>query len=89
MQSTASNSPAAARKKTVSGASGPEAISSRSDRPRTDVVKAIQARIDVRRQRRAEFAKLRDTPAFTRDGAKITLWDNIMDLFRRKKPPEK
>src|SRR5205814_5526329 len=36
-------------------------------RPRTDVVKAIQARIDVRRQRRAEFAKLRDTPAFTRD----------------------
>jgi phosphotransferase system enzyme I (PtsP) len=31
-------------------------------RPRGDVVKAIQARIDVRRQRRAEFAKLRDTP---------------------------
>ncbi len=45
-------------------------------RPRTDVVKAIQARIDVRRQRRAEFAKLRDTPAFTRDGAKITLLMN-------------
>jgi phosphotransferase system enzyme I (PtsP) len=42
-------------------------------RPRADVVKAIQARIDVRRQQRAEFAKLRDTPAFTRDGAKITL----------------
>jgi phosphotransferase system enzyme I (PtsP) len=40
------------------------------------VVKAIQARIDVRRQRRAEFAKLRDTPAFTRDGAKITLLMN-------------
>jgi YidC/Oxa1 family membrane protein insertase len=24
-----------------------------------------------------------------RHGAKITLWDNLMDLFRRKKPPEK
>jgi phosphotransferase system enzyme I (PtsP) len=45
-------------------------------RPRTDVVKAIQARMDVRRQRRAEFAKLRDTPAFTRDGVKITLLMN-------------
>jgi phosphotransferase system enzyme I (PtsP) len=45
-------------------------------RPRPDVVKAIQARIDVRRQRRAEFAKLRDTPAFTRDGAKINLLMN-------------
>jgi len=45
-------------------------------RPRPDVVKAIQARIDVRRQRRAEFAKLRDTPAFTRDGAKVTLLMN-------------
>ncbi|HEY0435158.1 MAG TPA: phosphoenolpyruvate--protein phosphotransferase [Phenylobacterium sp.] len=45
-------------------------------RPRPDVVKAIQTRIDVRRQQRAEFAKLRDTPAFTRDGAKITLLMN-------------
>ncbi len=45
-------------------------------RPRTDVVKAIQARIDVRQQRRAEFARLRDTPAFTRDGVKITLLMN-------------
>jgi len=45
-------------------------------RPRLDVVKAIQSRIDVRSQRRAEFAKLRDTPAFTRDGAKITLLMN-------------
>ncbi|HEV2530614.1 phosphoenolpyruvate--protein phosphotransferase [Phenylobacterium sp.] len=45
-------------------------------RPRTDIVKSIQARIDVRRQRRAEFAKLRDTPAFTRDGAKISLLMN-------------
>jgi len=45
-------------------------------RPRQDVVKAIQSRIDVRIQRRAEFAKLRDTPAFTRDGAKIRLLMN-------------
>ncbi|MFN3582455.1 phosphoenolpyruvate--protein phosphotransferase [Phenylobacterium sp.] len=45
-------------------------------RPRPDVVKAIQARIDVRRQRQAAFAKLRDTPAFTRDGVKITLLMN-------------
>ncbi|MGA0607536.1 phosphoenolpyruvate--protein phosphotransferase [Phenylobacterium sp. VNQ135] len=45
-------------------------------RPRPDVVKAIQTRIDVRRLRKAEFAKLRDTPAFTRDGVKITLLMN-------------
>ncbi|MBX3485688.1 phosphoenolpyruvate--protein phosphotransferase [Phenylobacterium sp.] len=45
-------------------------------RPRADVIKAIQARIEVRRQRRAEFAKLRDTPAFTRDGVKISLLMN-------------
>jgi phosphotransferase system enzyme I (PtsP) len=45
-------------------------------RPRADVVKAIQARIDVRRQQRAEFVKLRETPAFTRDGAKVTLLMN-------------
>ena len=45
-------------------------------RPRPDVVGAIQARMAVRAQRRAEFARLRDTPAFTRDGAKITLLMN-------------
>jgi phosphotransferase system, enzyme I, PtsP len=45
-------------------------------RPRPDVVKAITARIGVRAQRRAEFAKLRATPAFTRDGAKIALLMN-------------
>ncbi len=45
-------------------------------RPRPDVAKAIHARMDVRRQRRAEFAKLKDTPAFTRDGVKITLLMN-------------
>jgi phosphotransferase system enzyme I (PtsP) len=45
-------------------------------RPRPDVVKAIQARMDVRSLRRAEFAKLRDTPAITRDGTKVTLLMN-------------
>ncbi len=45
-------------------------------RPRPDVVVAIKNRMEVRAQRRAEFAKLRDTPAFTRDGAKITLLMN-------------
>src|SRR6201996_3049566 len=45
-------------------------------RPRPDVVSALKARMEVRAQRRAEFARLRDTPAFTRDGAKITLLMN-------------
>src|SRR5262249_8254759 len=45
-------------------------------RPRSDVVKAIEARVDVRRQREAEFAKLKETPAFTRDGVKVTLLMN-------------
>ncbi|HZZ34840.1 MAG TPA: phosphoenolpyruvate--protein phosphotransferase [Caulobacteraceae bacterium] len=45
-------------------------------RPRPDVIAAIRTRMDVRAHRRAEFAKLRDTPAFTRDGAKITLLMN-------------
>jgi len=45
-------------------------------RPRIDVVKALQARLEVRAQRRAVFAGLRDTPAFTKDGAKVTLLMN-------------
>ncbi len=45
-------------------------------RPRPDVVAALKMRLDVRNERRAEFARLRDTPAFTRDGAKITLLMN-------------
>lgn len=45
-------------------------------RPRPDVVTALKARIEVRNSRRAEFAKLRDTPAFTRDGHKVTLLMN-------------
>ena len=45
-------------------------------RPRPDVVTAMMARLEVRNQKRAVFARLRDTPAFTRDGAKITLLMN-------------
>lgn len=45
-------------------------------RPRPDVVEAFQARIAVRDLRRAEFAKLKDTPAVTTDGARITLLMN-------------
>jgi phosphotransferase system enzyme I (PtsP) len=45
-------------------------------RPRPDMVRAVNARIAVRAQRRAEFARLRATPAFTRDGVKITLLMN-------------
>jgi phosphotransferase system enzyme I (PtsP) len=45
-------------------------------RPRPDVISALQTRMGVRAQRRAEFARLRDTPAFTRDGAKINLLMN-------------
>ncbi|MDX9996896.1 MAG: phosphoenolpyruvate--protein phosphotransferase [Phenylobacterium sp.] len=56
-------------------------------RPRPDVRRGITARMEVRAQRRAEFAKLRDTPAFTRDGAKITLLMNAgldvdLDILR-------
>ncbi|HWF01758.1 MAG TPA: phosphoenolpyruvate--protein phosphotransferase [Caulobacteraceae bacterium] len=45
-------------------------------RPRPDVVKAVKARIAARALRLAEFARLKDTPAFTRDGAKISLLMN-------------
>jgi phosphotransferase system enzyme I (PtsP) len=45
-------------------------------RPRADVIRALEARMAVRAQQRAEFAKLRDTPAFTRDGTKVTLLMN-------------
>lgn len=45
-------------------------------RPRPDVVKALDTRLAVRAQRRAEFARLRDTPAFTKDGQKVTLLMN-------------
>jgi phosphotransferase system enzyme I (PtsP) len=46
-------------------------------RPRDRRGKAIQARIDVRRNARRVPTSCRDTPAFTRDGAtKITLLMN-------------
>ena len=45
-------------------------------RPRPDVIAALRTRIGVQAQKRAEFARLRDTPAFTRDGAKVTLLMN-------------
>lgn len=45
-------------------------------RPRPDVVKALNSRLEVRAQRKAEFARLRDTPAFTKDGQKVTLLMN-------------
>ncbi len=45
-------------------------------RPRADVIESVGARMQVRALRRAEFALLRNTPAFTRDGAKVTLLMN-------------
>jgi phosphotransferase system enzyme I (PtsP) len=45
-------------------------------RPRPEVMDAFQAKLDLRAQRRAEFVRLRETPAITRDGAKITLLMN-------------
>lgn len=45
-------------------------------RPRADVVKALHTRLEVRAQRKAVFAGLRDTPAFTKDGHKISLLMN-------------
>ncbi len=45
-------------------------------RPRPDVIQSFRARAEVRAQRYAEFARLRDTPPITRDGAKITLLMN-------------
>ncbi len=45
-------------------------------RPRPDVVDAFTTRLAVRAQRKAEFARLRESPAITQDGAKITLLMN-------------
>ena len=45
-------------------------------RPRPDVVAAFEARAAVRAQRRAEFAALRDTPAVSRDGVRVSLLMN-------------
>jgi phosphotransferase system enzyme I (PtsP) len=45
-------------------------------RPRPDMLSAVQSRMEVRDQRQAEFAKLRDTPAVTADGQRISLLTN-------------
>ncbi len=45
-------------------------------RPRPDMLEAIQSRMAVRDQRQAEFAKLRDVPAVTADGTRISLLTN-------------
>ena len=45
-------------------------------RPRPDMLAAVQSRMVVRQQRQAEFATLRDTPAQTLDGTRITLLTN-------------
>jgi phosphotransferase system enzyme I (PtsP) len=45
-------------------------------RPRPDIIAAVKSRIEVREQRKAEFVKLRGTPAVTKDGASVTLLMN-------------
>ena len=45
-------------------------------RPRPDMLAAVQSRMVVRQQRQAEFATLRDTPAQTLDGTRVTLLTN-------------
>ncbi|MFA4894226.1 phosphoenolpyruvate--protein phosphotransferase [Brevundimonas sp.] len=45
-------------------------------RPRPDMLAAVQSRMLVRSERQAEFTKLRDVPAVTRDGTRITLLTN-------------
>ena len=45
-------------------------------RPRPDMLESAQSRMAVRSQRQAEFAKLRDVPAVTADGHRITLLTN-------------
>jgi len=45
-------------------------------RPRADMLEAVKSRMAVREQRQAEFAQLRDTPAVTLDGQRITLLTN-------------
>ena len=45
-------------------------------RPRPDMLAAVESRMQVRSQREAEFAALRDTPAVTLDGQRITLLTN-------------
>jgi phosphotransferase system enzyme I (PtsP) len=45
-------------------------------RPRPDMLDSVQSRMALRDQRQAEFAKLRDVPAVTLDGTRISLLTN-------------
>lgn len=45
-------------------------------RPRADMLAAVQSRMAVREQRQAELDRLRDTPAVTLDGVRVTLLTN-------------
>ncbi len=45
-------------------------------RPRPDMIEAFKSRLAVRVQHRAEFERLKDTPAITTDGRRITLLMN-------------
>ncbi|MBJ7484020.1 phosphoenolpyruvate--protein phosphotransferase [Brevundimonas sp.] len=45
-------------------------------RPRPDMLDSVQSRMAVRSERQAEFAKLKDVPAVTADGQRITLLTN-------------
>ena len=45
-------------------------------RPRPDMLAAVQSRMEVRSERQAEFTRLRDVEAVTRDGTRITLLTN-------------
>ena len=45
-------------------------------RHRPDMLQAVRSRMEVRDQRRAEFIRLRDVPAVTLDGTRVTLLTN-------------
>lgn len=45
-------------------------------RPRPDMLAAVQSRMLLRSERQAEFAKLRDVPAVTRDGTRVIILTN-------------
>jgi phosphotransferase system enzyme I (PtsP) len=45
-------------------------------RPRPDMLESVRSRMALREQRQAEFARLRDVPAVTADGTRITLLTN-------------
>ncbi len=45
-------------------------------RPRPDITSAAMTRMDVRAQRRAEFSRIKDTAAITKDGERVTLLMN-------------